>query len=311
MMILGAGLSGLIAATQIPDAVVLEANSEEMLSHRAVLRFRSDVLSRMTGIPFKKVTVRKSIWSNGQHCAPNLQLANWYSLKTNGGVLDRSIWNIEPVERFIAPENLQQQMAAMIGPRIKWKRQVEYHMFKDMPTPIISTIPMPVLLSMLVPLPNPVSAEPEFKHQAICVDRYRVPGADVYQTVYFPDHDTNVYRASITGDLLIVERRKPMAIIGDPQPMKMLEPFGLKMSDVTPIDENHVQRYGKISPIDDRWRRDMIHHLTQQFGIYSLGRFAIWHNILLDDVAHDVAVIKRLIQQGPYSAALHHSKDRT
>ena len=97
-IILGAGLSGLIAATQFPNATVFEANGPEHLSHKAVLRFRSDSLSRLTGIPFRKVTVRKSIWHEGKHVAPNIQLANLYSFKTNGGYLDRSIWKLDPVE---------------------------------------------------------------------------------------------------------------------------------------------------------------------------------------------------------------------
>lgn len=298
-VILGAGLSGLIAATQFPNATVFEANGPEQLSHKAVLRFRSDVLSRLTGIPFRKVTVRKSIWYDGKHVTPNIKLANMYSYKTNGGYLDRSIWNIEPVERYIAPEDLQQQMADMIGNRIKWKRPVSADLLREMPRPVISTLPMPVLLDLLG-LPR----GREFAHQGIEVDRYRVKNADVFQTIYFPGSGTSVYRASITGDLLIVERNGQQSQL---EFLEMLSAFGIAGNmDLEVIDQGHAQRFGKIRPIDDEWRRETIFTLTHEHGIYSLGRFAVWRNVLLDDVVSDAAVVKRLIAGGKYSASLYH-----
>lgn len=302
-IILGAGLSGLIAATQFPGATVYEANGPEHLAHRAVLRFRSDVLSRLTGIPFRKVTVRKSIWFEGQHVQPNIMLANLYSQKTNGGYLDRSIWNVEPVERFIAPEDLQQQMAEMIGNRINWNSRIDAEALAMLPRPIISTLPMPVLLELL-DLQTAARGE-TFHHQGIVVDRYRVKNADVFQTIYFPDPDWDTYRASITGDLLIVERRG--RTISDGLDL-ILEAFGIDDADVEVVDESHAQRFGKIRPIDDAVRRNTIFNLTHEHGIYSLGRFAVWRNVLLDDVANDTAVVKRLIAGGKYSAALQHQK---
>lgn len=297
-IILGAGLSGLIAATQFPNATVFEANGPEHLSHKAVLRFRSDSLSRLTGIPFRKVTVRKSIWHRGQHVLPNIQLANMYSLKTNGGILDRSIWNLDPVERYIAPEDLQQQMADMIGNRIKWKRPVDRALLREMPRPVISTLPMPVMLDTL-----DLAYNQDFAHQGIVVDRYRVKSADVFQTIYFTEPDFPVYRASITGNLLIVERRGEMDTL---KFLYMLEAFGLGNMDVELIDASHAQRFGKIRPVDDEWRRNAIFTLTHEHGIYSLGRFAVWRNVLLDDVVADAAVVKRLIAGGKYSASLYH-----
>ena len=298
-IILGAGLSGLIGATQFPNAVVFEANGPEQLSHRAVLRFRTDSLSRLTGIPFRKVTVRKSIWHDGKHVEPNIKLANMYSYKTNGGYLDRSIWNIEPVERFIAPEDLQHQMAEMIGNRIKWNRPVDRKLLLEMPRPVISTLPMNVLLDML-----DLAFNQTFSHQPIKVDRYRVKNADVFQTIYFPDPGDAVYRASITGNLLIIERTGDMSQL---EFLRVLSAFGIAGNmDVDVIDQGHQQRFGKIAPIDDEARRNAIFTLTHEHGIYSLGRFAVWRNILLDDVVSDGAVIKRLIAGGKYGASLHH-----
>jgi hypothetical protein len=302
-IILGAGLSGLIAATQFPNAQVFEANGPEQLSHKAVLRFRSEAVSRLTGIPFRKVTVRKSIWHKGEHVPPSMRLANMYSRKTNGGLHDRSIWNLEPVERFIAPEDLQHQMADMIGNRINWWTKVDSSDLRRWSIDsVISTIPMPVMLDLL-DARDIAHDGPGFGFASIIVDRYRVRNADVFQTIYFPDEDHPVYRASITGDLLIVERRGEMHTLAF---LDMLDAFGLGNMDVEVIDIEHAQRFGKINPIDDKWRRDAIYRLTQEYGIYSLGRFAVWKNILLDDVVSDAAVVKKLITAGRYGASLYH-----
>lgn len=308
--ILGAGLSGLIAATQFPAATVLEANGSEHLSHKAVLRFRSDSLSRLTGIPFRKVVVRKSIYYQGEHVPANIQLANLYSFKTNGAYLDRSIWNLDPAERYIAPEDLQYQLAEQIGNRILWNTPVDHSFLQRTARPVISTLPMPVLIPLLgsfLASSLDIAAIPTFEHKQIVVDRYRVKNADVFQTVYFPCPDFGTYRASITGDLLIVERS---GAIGIESIHDVLEAFGMGNMDVELIEQSHAQRFGKIQPVDDSWRKNAIFRITQDHGIYSLGRFAVWRNILLDDVVNDVAVIKRLIAGGNYGAALYHSTQK-
>jgi hypothetical protein len=63
---------------------------------------------------------------------------------------------------------------------------------------------------------------------------------------------------------------------------------------------SHTQKYGKITPIDDRVRKDFMLHLSKKYNIYSLGRFATWRQILLDDVCKDLRVIESLINSGGY-----------
>lgn len=325
--IIGAGLSGLIAATQFPQAQVFEANGPGAAQHRAVLRFRSDKLSRLIGIPFRRVTVRKSIYSTGRHMSPSIELANLYSRKTNGGYLDRSIWNTEAVERYIAPEDIQQQLAELAGNRICWNTPINpIHIGEE---PLISTMPMPQLLKMLrakemsdddVPV-NPYSiADDQFKFASISVDRFRIRGADVYQTIYYPDHSTSVYRASMTGSLLIVERMQnwnpaisfsngsSLPVVDSGNLDMVMHSFGILHADIEKVEIGHQQRFGKISPIDDAARRQFIYDSTVRHQVYALGRFATWRNILLDDVVDDVAIIRRLISQGHYSATLQHHK---
>ena len=41
---------------------------------------------------------------------------------------------------------------------------------------------------------------------------------------------------------------------------------------------------------------------SEKFGIYSFGRFATWRpGLLLDDLIHDLTVIRRLANEGTYS----------
>lgn len=304
--IIGAGLSGLIAATQLPTAHIHEANDREALSHKAVLRFRSSILSDLTGIPFRKVTVRKSIYYDG-HTMPSIDMANAYSYKTNGMYHERSIWNIEPVTRFIAPEDLTEQLVHIVGEsRISWNDPIQPRDLEVMGgrEPIISTLPMPIMLKMITPERVTILDTPEFKHASIEVDRFRVEGADVFQTIYYPHPGMATYRASITGDLLIIER---IGELKQGEVALICNSFGINIHDITPIEYGHRQRFGKITPIPEQWRKQFILNATIQRNIYSLGRFATWRNILLDDVVHDIAVIKRIIASGAYGAVLQHS----
>lgn len=308
--IIGAGLSGLIAAIQFPQSQVFEANGPDSVQHRAVLRFRTDKLSRLTGIPFRRVTVRKSIVSAGKHCLPTIDLANNYSRKTNGGYLDRSIWNIDPVERFIAPEDIQPQMAELVGNRIVWNQPLFVEEIAANDQPLISTMPMVILGKMLGDDYNP--PEIKFESAPIRVNRYRIAGANVYQTIYFPDADTAIYRASMTGSMLIVESmfggNADDGFVASDGWDRVCSAFGIRPSDLESIEGVHHQRFGKISPIDESFRRSFIYNATVRHHIYSLGRFATWRNILLDDVVDDAAIIKRLIHEGHYGSTLQHFK---
>lgn len=295
--IVGAGLTGLLAAHAWPRMDVLEAAPAPSAGHRALLRFRTDAVSHLTGIAFRKVRVRKAIVSGSATAAPSIRLANQYSLKVAGRLLpDRSIWNVEPADRFIAPPDFYEQMVEAVGSRISWGVVADIDGAAARRATMISTAPLPATLGALG-----IASGVEFERSAITVDRLRVPRADVFQTIYFPEPDTPVYRASITGDLLIVES------IGTDGPdptdiAAVLDAFGVPAADQ--IDRAE-QRYGKIAPIeDDAARRALLFSLTRDYGIYSLGRFAIWKNVLLDDVVGDIASIKRLMSADAYTRRL-------
>jgi hypothetical protein len=291
--IVGAGLTGLLAAHAWPRMDVLERAEAPAAAHRALLRFRTDSVSHLTGIAFRKVLVRKAIYGD---LPPSIRIANAYSLKVAGRLLpDRSIWNLEPAERFIAPPTFYEQLVETVGSRIAWGVTADMPGAAAAGVRMISTAPLPLTLAALgVPMPFECHRSPIF------VDRFRVPRADVFQTIYFPASSTPVYRASITGDLMIVE-----SIGADPDPgdiAMVLEAFGVDAVDQIDSVE---QRYGKIAPIeDDAARRSLLFALTRDHGVYSLGRFATWRNVLLDDVIGDISVIKRMLTADAYAHRL-------
>lgn len=303
--IVGAGLSGLIAGCAWPNATILEG-AQKPQNHNALLRFRTNAVATLTGIEFKKVLVRKGICSNGKDVQPSIALANQYAQKVLGKSAisgERSIWNLAPAERYIAPEDFTAQLRERMHERIQYGK---VHNFlesgrdfrKGDGGPVISTAPLSVplahlgLQTQMAPL--------DLAHQAIKVSRWRLRGAELYQTIYFPTNETPVYRASFTGDLFIVEW-KPFICGRGVQSFdleQILQAFGFSgrvVEEFEPLDEVE-QKYGKIENIPDNERKRLLFELTHEYGIYSLGRFATWRNILLDDVVGDIVAIKRLIQ---------------
>lgn len=302
IVIVGAGLAGLLAAHAWPQAKILEARPEPE-PHRALLRFRTDAVARLVGVEFRKVLVRKSVWRDGAHVAPTIADANNYSAKCHAGRLlsDRSIWNLAPAERYVAPEDLHAQLAWAAKERVCWSTAADYAALRSTGVTIVSTAPLPVALKSCG-LSAPTFGA--FEHSRIEVHRYRLANADVFQTVYFPDPMLNLYRASITGDELICEYIAPVEDSGRMgTALRELEwasiesAFGIQLSEATPLGVTE-QRYGKIAPIDDRARKQALFDLTHEHGVFSLGRFATWRNILLDDVVDDITVVKKLIRSG-------------
>jgi hypothetical protein len=294
VLIAGAGLSGLIAATQFPGATIAEKAMEPAQQHQAVLRFRSDVVSRATQIPFRKVMVHKTIFhDNLFHSVCTPMLANLYSQKVLGTISDRSIWDLRAVERFIAPSTFYDQLIDSAASRIAWNTDVS-GAFEFNKTPIISTIPMEIAARKS----GVDVSDVKFEYASIHVLVGEIPSCDVHQTIYFPEGDTTVYRASITGNKLIIECVAPpdKSMINE-----VLDCFGIGHN----VDlATQRQKYGKIVPIADRTRKDIMLAMTMSKNVYSLGRFATWRNILLDDLVQDIEAIKTLMESSSYNRFL-------
>lgn len=292
MKIFGAGLAGLLAGCHFQTAEIYEANSKQE-SHKALLRFRTKAVGDAVGIDFKKVRVHKAIWRDGQFRQPNPMLANMYSQKVIGNLSDRSIWNIAPCDRYIAPEDFIDQLIERCGSRIHWKHPITRDDIENGGM-IISTLP----LSTMWEWTNEIQACPvELSYRDITVERYRISNSDVYQTIYFPDPVTSLYRVSITGDILIAE------YVGKGDNYDYYIPLGTDDCEIQGMG-CHRRSFGKINTIDDQWRKGFIYDLTTRHNIYSLGRYATWRNILLDDVLKDISVVKKLMKINSYDRSL-------
>lgn len=303
MVILGAGLSGLICGALNAQSVIYERNGSEVVSHKAVLRFRDDKIARALGLTFRKVTVRKAIWFDGREVPPSPRLANFYGLKVRGVVTDNSLWNVGPSERFIAPDDLHAVLATICGPRVRWNSCVMEEDIGELLSSslaLISTIPLPVLLKLLA-----VEHDLSFLHYPIHVNRYWIRDCDVFQTIYFPHPQEYVYRATLTGELLTIEAVEE---IGEKEYNGVMDAFGIPSFCGSPHSVNHRQSFGKIVPIPDGPRKAILHKLTSEWRIYSLGRFATWKNILLDDVYEDIAAIRRMMTMSQYDHTLERTK---
>lgn len=288
-IIVGAGLAGLIAAHAWPQCPLVEVASEPTERHKALLRFRTDAVAKLTGIEFRAVQVRKGIWESGAYREPTIARANAYSLKCLGQILpDRSIWNLEPAQRFVAPDDFYPQLIDSVNSRIAWNTEFDFNGVD----PVISTAPLPVTLEKVG-----IEHDLVFDRAQIVVQRAHVPMCDAFQTVYFPGLDTKLYRASITGSTLIAE------FVGEPE----RDWFAAQVQPAFNIPEaifterrSHRQQYGKIAPVDNSARKELLFRLTNEHNVFSLGRFATWRNILLDDVVEDISVLKRLLRGSRY-----------
>lgn len=309
MIIYGAGMAGLLAANMLRrfNPTVREAQASLPDNHGALLRFRSDAVERATGMPFKRVTVHKAVKIDGVlRTSADLRISNMYSQKVSEEVMTRSVMNLTPGERYIAPDDFIATMAA--GATIEYDQALGsedlYACLEGMYGPVISTVPMPVMMDIVG-----WEDKPEFHYLPIWSYKARIlaPVTRVYQTVYYPEHELPYYRASITGDQLIIEytmELKPEEGWADAM-AHVLDDFGIRDAELVEGKVSY-QKYGKLLPIDDRLRRVFIMMLTNEYGIYSVGRFATWKQILMDDVVKDVNVVERFIaDRDQYTRYLH------
>ena len=225
---------------------------------------------------------------------------NAYSQKVTEGLMSRSISNLDDVERWIAPPNFTELLSK--GADIELGREVAgTDLLSD--EPIISTLPMPIMMD-IVGWDN----KPQFQFRPIWTMSFRVKVSqcDVYQTVYFPERGTPFYRASITGDRMIIEfAEEPLVPLIQQYATVALIAFNIESGELCDNDVSiKKQPFGKISPIDENLRKEFILHLSQTHNIYSLGRFATWRPVLLDDLIQDIRIIEKIITKGSYSASL-------
>lgn len=292
-------MAGLLAANILRrhEVTIIEAKPSLPTNHKALLRFRSPAVSDATGIPFTKVLVHKGVWDGEQVITnPTFAHANTYSMNvTEGELHDRSITKFtEASERWIAPENfvelLSDNIDIIFGEEFTMESRPEGVL-------TISTIPMPVMMRMVN-----YGDKPKFNYRPVWTVRAHLvkPASFVHQTLYNAT-PSSWYRATLQGSNLILEYAFEPSVDRNDEACSALACFfstsdfykhyHSEFNDIT----IHKTPIGKITPINERLRRSFMMHLTDAYGIYSLGRFACWRNILLDDVVVDVKRIEAMI----------------
>jgi len=292
MVILGAGLTGCLAGYAFKNAVIHEY-LDTPNTHKALLRFRTDKVSQLTGIPFKKVKVHKGIFYMGEFVQPSLFLSNLYSYKVTGGYYDRSISDISSSVRYVAPANFHELMLNHLDNRISYGSNAN---LSELKRPVVSTLPLPILASKLG-IETPIKKAE--KQKPIYVSTREIKNCDMYQTVYFPGN-TPIYRASITCNQLIVESVAP---VGDTVIDELLTTLGI-VSDFNTVTSHYRQEFGKFVPLEEEYRKDLMYKISSEHNIYSLGRHATWRKVLLDDVVQDIDRIESMMKTSAYDRML-------
>jgi len=301
VQVVGAGMAGLLAAAMLRNDCddVFEAAEGLPNNHSAVLRFRSSVVGDTLNIPFKAVDAIKALhtWRNP------IADAMAYSIKTNGTATLRSVLSADGKvsRRFIAPPDLIVRMAEIIQPS-RFCFGIKYRSWdsalRQSDVKVISTIPMPILMSEL----GWQGERPEFRSREGANVTATLDGVDAYCSLYVPDPEFPASRISITGDQLIAECYEKAAYAGlKGQEVELARHccslMGIDPKRILSADIKQ-QKYAKILPIDENVRREFIMWASEAHGVYSLGRFATWRpSMLLDDAVNDVRVIQRLINR--------------
>lgn len=278
-------MAGLLAANMLRrrDPIVYEVQRSLPHNHSAVLRFRSNLVGEVLGIPFKKVRVIKSVLPWRNPVADSMA----YSHKVIGAYrTDRSVLpGTEVVERWIAPPNLIERMAE--GVNVKYETDYDFSRER---TKVISTIPMPNMMMVMgyQPMPN-------FGYVTGRNVRGRVPNCEAYLSVSVPDPTVEFSRASVTGDELIVELNHDILKLSSKKAEVIVMEACYYLGVQPEVREMEVleQRYQKIAPIDEIERRRFIFWCSSVMGrAFSLGRYACWRpGLLMDDVVKDVRLI--------------------
>lgn len=295
MLILGAGMAGCLAAIINQSSIIWEPKKyDDMNFHKAVLRFRTPQIGDAIGVKFKKITVYKGIWHRKQAVNLSPRYINLYSRKVSDIISERSICNLQNEERWIAPSDFHDILIGQCKNRIFWGTPTEniFANAMELSQPIITTLPIFVPakeFSYDLKIENNISK--------IFVTRLKINGCDIYQTYYYTDPDLLPYRASLTKDILIIESRWE---IKSEDIYEVLRSFGLTGIDYEIEINNYEQPNGKMTKIDESKRRQIIFELTHKFNIYSLGRFAVWRNLVLDEVYDDIFKIRRMINEDNY-----------
>jgi hypothetical protein len=295
--IIGAGLAGLLAGNMLRhrSPLIVERQSALPNNHSAVLRFRSPIVGDTLNIPFRKVTMIKTHlpWKNPVADALAYSFKNGSQYRSDRSIISGTT----TADRWIAPPDLISRMAE----RLDIKYGTPFLFNNKSSHPIISTLPMPTLMTLLK-----YPKQPEFNYVTGVNVKATIADCDAYISLLVPNPDLPISRISITGNELIVELPGKITFAGLAVSMAA-DLIGIPPKSCSDI-RTYPQHYAKIMPISDEERHAFMFWATDKFNIFSLGRFATWRpGLLMDDLVNDLRRIDHWITAGSYAIARHRS----
>lgn len=313
IIIVGAGISGIIAAkyfsSYAPEIYEASPSQAGVDGHNAVLRIKDPKVGIILGCQLQKIKISKEIYFKGSLTKEsNISINNLYSLKTTGGIYDRSISGVNAAdkERYIFDYGIHNSFGVHIkyGHRlisIDEKNKIctfvnpEGKQVKVEFDICISTVAMPIMMKILK-----MESDLAFESLSITVASASVTiPSEVHQTIYIPEIKFSTYRATLTGQTLIVELMGDHTHFNDlltDEIKSVIKLFGL-CEHHTGQWELKKNKNNKIMSIDDDTRKSIILEMTKRFSIYQLGRFAIWKPALkIDELIGDLDKINHMIK---------------
>jgi hypothetical protein len=287
--ILGAGLAGLLAYQffKNEDTVILEKEKKEnIFRHNAILRTKKEEFPRMLGINYEKVELEKNyLFKDSLHITPNIEMKNNYSIKISDKLLKRSI-NDENNNKnryiFDIFDINFDKYNVLFNEKIETLADIGDYDF------CISTLPMPIMSKI-----SKMEIKQSFETKPIFVYFiYLNIDSELHQTIYECNEYSPIYRMTLNKKIITIEATKE---VEEGVLINKMKYFGLLFTDIESI-EKVEQSNGKIYRIDDNTRKAFILNLTNEYNIYSLGRYAIWKpKLMLDDLLDDLYKIKKMM----------------
>ena len=150
----------------------------------------------------------------------------------------------------------------------------------------INTIPLFVMLSFLK-----IEAPESFEYAPVYIQKSQIKDAqELFQELYLPDSKDPFYRMLVYNNVAIAESTKE-----DSENFK--KEFELKFGLKTEGDVFKQMLWtGRFIPINPEARKSVIRKLTDEFDVFSLGRYGTWSFKRTDHIPQDAKDIIEIMK---------------
>lgn len=310
-LIIGAGLSGLMMGYLLKrDFIIVDAAPQASVGVAAPFYLHAPLEWLPTN--WKQVDVVQNCWDGSHfHREPTIGHMNDYSRKITGKIINTSLKFLDgsvrsgylpasgdaaqvlhDLHREVSQSIVRPIYVSKINPQAKLLVGTDKNgkNVKFGYQNLISTMPLPALLKMVE-----VKFDHEFRSEPIFTKTYQVtPGqcVDAFQIVYITYGDIPPYRASLMDDKIFIESMEQFPVeAGDWLIHKL---WGLNTNKL--FTRESVIRPGKFHPVEKAVRKLLLAQLTQKFGIFCLGRYAVWDYRRIDHIADDAQKLYKMIR---------------